>query len=149
MGNTARKTLYIFACLLIASVAFSQETFNENPFLSYMDWEIPIDTAVMCIVSESTGFNWKNGRWVRSRFAEKKYILKKLDHRRQSGSYSFREAESPLPEAFSCLLDLDGKKDLLTYEHVTGKASDFATLNRCYGFAELCHPPRVYFFRNA
>jgi len=33
----------------------------------------------VCIADQATGFNWENGRWVRTQFKEKTYVVSKID----------------------------------------------------------------------
>lgn len=66
------KFLIIFIAIAIPFFATAQITTSSiKPFTS------------LCIADNSTGYNWRNGKWIKVNFNPKRYLLQKLDYEKQ------------------------------------------------------------------
>ncbi len=96
---------------------------QEKKSLSYKNYfedkEVEIGEKIICATDESIGFNWKNNKFVQSRYKTETYKFEKIDHRKRN-----RKNRDDL----ECEFNLGEKEDEL-YDN-------FFRLNRCYKVKE-------------
>jgi hypothetical protein len=69
------KLLIFFTAIAVPFFATAEiTTASIKPFTS------------LCIADDSTGYNWRNGKWIQANFNTKRYLLQKLDYEKQINS---------------------------------------------------------------
>lgn len=86
----------------------------------YFTFERPIGSTSICKINDSHGYDWADGRWVRTNFSKPTIIIKKTEHRTLEG-----ERHSNL-----CQMMAMSEEDLLFDD-------GFAFLSRCYQVSEM------------
>jgi len=90
--------------------------------------EITVDSikpfTSLCVGENSTGFNWIEGKWVRTNFKPEKYLLQKINYEKEMLSPNFND--QPL---------LCNKPSLQTYS-----SSGWAFVKACYVFRPFGTP---------
>ena len=104
-----KKNFIIFVLLFFSSsFAISEDIKSINNKTQY---EVPYGQSVICEEELSIGFNWKNRKFVRTTYKNKKIIFKKINH-------NFDKSNR------ICKFLMEKEKDWVV--------KDYARLKRCY-----------------